>query len=325
MSTMQHSAQVEMRQTAMKILHLLDFDDLVQLFPTWLGRFEQMTRGKFHGALQLARSANMYAHQAEVNQAVHVRGREPEPVMIVALVQRANAASLWQGRQLDPGHIVVRGINVDADHRAARGAVNLQITFGEAQFRNAVQLELGDDPGPMGWQSIQAVPAHFSKLQQVLKHYMQEASVGQLAHVIHVNRLLEEACQRAAIEALFPKFGSNPRSGMQAASRSALVSRAEAYLRSRLTSPLTEADLAREMQVRGRTLRLAFQEKFGLGPMAYFQTLRLHAVRDVLKKHQARDVAVGDVAQQLGFYHLGRFANYYRRMFGELPSATPRK
>lgn len=307
----------------MKIRYLHDFDDLVQLFPTWQGRFEQLSRGKFMGVLQLARTASMYAHVVEVNQAVHVRGRQNDPKMFIALVHHGNSRSKWQGRGLAAGHIVAGGIDNDANHLAAKGTTHVEFRLDEAEFRNAVALESGEEPGPIGWQAVNAAPEHYFHLEQVFKRYMREASVSFLNHAAHHNLLLEEAMKNAAIAALFPKIGTVTRSGLQAASRSALVSRAEAYLRSRLTLPLTEADLAREMQVRGRTLRLAFQEKFGLGPMAYFQTLRLHAVREVLKKHQARDVAVGEVAQQLGFYHLGRFANYYRRMFGELPSATP--
>jgi hypothetical protein len=38
----------------------------------------------------------------------------------------------------------------------------------------------------------------------------------------------------------------------------------------------------------------------------------------------AEEMSIGDAAARWGFFHLGNFANDYRRLFSELPSQTPR-
>ena len=83
---------------------------------------------------------------------------------------------------------------------------------------------------------------------------------------------------------------------------------------------LGAADLCREMAVNDRTLRLAFHERYGVGPMAFFRCLRLNAVRSMMRQHP--ELKIADVARKFGFHHLGHFAADYRRQFGELPSET---
>ncbi len=93
-------------------------------------------------------------------------------------------------------------------------------------------------------------------------------------------------------------------------------------MRARLRSPLGEIDLCTELGVSGRTLRLAFRERFRLGPMAYYQTLRLNAARASIKAADPDAVSVALIARDMGFHHPGKFSGYYRRLFGEVPSNT---
>jgi transcriptional regulator GlxA family with amidase domain len=70
-----------------------------------------------------------------------------------------------------------------------------------------------------------------------------------------------------------------------------------------------------------RTLSRGFRERFGLGPKAYFNYLRLNRVKsELLLGSTTRSIV--DTANDWGFWHMGQFAKDYRRMFGELPSET---
>jgi AraC family ethanolamine operon transcriptional activator len=102
--------------------------------------------------------------------------------------------------------------------------------------------------------------------------------------------------------------------------RAQLVSHAEEIMRARMTVPLGVIDLCRELGTSDRTLRLAFRERFGVGPMVYYRHIRLNAVRVHLRTRTETPVA--GVARQFGFHHLGHFAAYYRRLFGSNPSAS---
>ena len=68
------------------------------------------------------------------------------------------------------------------------------------------------------------------------------------------------------------------------------------------------------------TLERAFREHAGIGPKAYLLRLRLNRVRTQLRRTSA--LSITDIANQNGFWHMGKLAADYRRLFGELPSQT---
>jgi AraC family ethanolamine operon transcriptional activator len=100
--------------------------------------------------------------------------------------------------------------------------------------------------------------------------------------------------------------------------QAALADRARQLVVARLDEPPTVAELCRALGVSRRTLQSSFQAVWGMGPLAWLNTLRLNAVRRRLKQASS----VTDAATQFGFWHFGHFARDYRALFGELPSQT---
>ena len=80
--------------------------------------------------------------------------------------------------------------------------------------------------------------------------------------------------------------------------------------------------LSSELRVSPRTLHKAFFEVTGVGPHAYFLRQRLNAARHRLAAADGQRASVTNIALELGFTELGRFAGRYRAFFGENPSQT---
>ena len=83
------------------------------------------------------------------------------------------------------------------------------------------------------------------------------------------------------------------------------------------------SDVYKYSAVSWRTPDRAFKERFGISPKQYIVATRLVSVRRALLAVPS-DTKIADVANDWGFWHLGRFASDYKRMFGELPSDTLR-
>lgn len=101
----------------------------------------------------------------------------------------------------------------------------------------------------------------------------------------------------------------------------ALLREARRLLQRDPPPPLDE--VAARLGVSVRWLHAAFRRRLGLPPARYGQTQRLAWARRELRAAQGR-TSVTDVALRYGFAHFGRFAQAYRRQFGELPSQTLR-
>lgn len=82
--------------------------------------------------------------------------------------------------------------------------------------------------------------------------------------------------------------------------------------------------LAQQLGVSVRTLEYCFAEAIGLTPSVYIRNIRLNRARRDLRATTPGDHTVAEIAMKWGFWHLGRFATFYRQLFGESPSQTLR-
>jgi len=88
---------------------------------------------------------------------------------------------------------------------------------------------------------------------------------------------------------------------------------------------LSVEQLATVAGVSERTLRDAFQQYFGVGPVRYLNLRTLHQIRKELKAADPSVATVTAIATQFGAWQFGRMARDYRVLFGELPSETLRQ
>jgi transcriptional regulator GlxA family with amidase domain len=112
-----------------------------------------------------------------------------------------------------------------------------------------------------------------------------------------------------------------PRNSGGAASRRAVVERAEAYVRAHFDAPIPISRLCRVTGVSERCLRNAFYGVHGMGPKRWMLTERLMHTQLALRASRSA-TTVTEVATDFGFYQLGRFAAIYKKTFGEAPSET---
>lgn len=85
------------------------------------------------------------------------------------------------------------------------------------------------------------------------------------------------------------------------------------------------AQLCGALRVSPSSLEGAFKSITGVSPHSFFLRRRLSQARSVLLRENPAQCKVTDVATELGFSELGRFAVRYREMFGEKPSDTLRR
>lgn len=102
---------------------------------------------------------------------------------------------------------------------------------------------------------------------------------------------------------------------------SAAVRRAVAFIDGAAHTDITLADIAGAAYVTPRALQYGFRRRLDTTPMAYLRKVRLHHARAELLAPEA-GATVASVAGRWGFFHLGRFARYYRDEFGENPAQT---
>lgn len=102
------------------------------------------------------------------------------------------------------------------------------------------------------------------------------------------------------------------------------VIRAKEYMQEHLTESMDVNQLAEVTGISSRTLYKAFQKYCNTSPIAWLKHQKAQAIQKDLLAAQPGET-VTDITMRWGVYNLGKFAAYYRDVFGELPSETMRR
>ncbi|MCU7723871.1 AraC family transcriptional regulator [Actinoplanes sp. KI2] len=104
--------------------------------------------------------------------------------------------------------------------------------------------------------------------------------------------------------------------------RSGPVRRAVEAIHADPAEPFTLTGLAAIGGVGVRALQRGFHDQLGVSPMGYLRQVRLARAHDELRAADPARTVIAAVAHRWGFTHVGRFAGYYRSVYGCAPSET---
>lgn len=304
------------------VIPLTDSEQLAGFFGNWQGQCDQVSSGCFRGRLQVVRGTAVRVASVEFNQRVTLRGWDSSGLVAIHPVLDGRSTNTWRGHLLRPGQIVVARSDHEINHCSPMRTLDWGVHLPADMLRDAVRtLHTTDDVMlTRSWEVCSARPQAIARLMLQLQSLLDLGLIDSASPESSEGHMLEQDCVRAIIDILIGP--AEPPERLAVRQRSQLVSRAEEFLRTRLSDPMGMIDLCTAIGANDRTLRLAFREHFGVGPMTYFRILRLNAVRSRLRKDASLSIA--DAARAYGFHHLGNFASDYRRLFGERPSATVR-
>lgn len=118
--------------------------------------------------------------------------------------------------------------------------------------------------------------------------------------------------------------GSAERPGCSRARRThyLIAQRAENFMRLNLRRNIYMNEICDAAGVSERGLRYAFEDLFGTSPNRYLSMLRLCAACRSLSMADSSRRSVKAIALSCGLWDLSRFADNYRKVFGELPRDT---
>jgi AraC family ethanolamine operon transcriptional activator len=298
-------------------LRTTDFDELARSVNVWDATFRQMAGGRFSGAVTGVRVGAVGVSRITLSHTVQLRGVLRRPAYLFTPVVGRTSRAVWRGNGLRPGQVNLVGPETHIDHLSAPAADYLMVAVDRDRLHEVGGGLSGIDLGDYlrGRLAVGPPPRAFLQLLARIR--------GLLARPLAPG---EQAGAEAELLRLIARsvVSGDPTLEENAppASRLRIARRAEEFMLANLARPVTVLEICRVLDVSERTLQYAFQERFGMTPKAYLKAHRLNAVRRELKVADPTAAAVHEIAGRWGFTHPGEFAADYRRLFGELPSAT---
>jgi AraC-like DNA-binding protein len=119
---------------------------------------------------------------------------------------------------------------------------------------------------------------------------------------------------------LAPLLDSSPSPAISPQLKSQTIAKlhhAQELIRSRLDHPPSSTELSQQLDLSDRTLRRGFRSLFGTTMVGYLTEQRLQQAELLLRN---TDRTVADIANYVGYAHLGYFARAFRRKYGINPS-----
>src|SRR5208282_1009156 len=125
-------------------------------------------------------------------------------------------------------------------------------------------------------------------------------------------------------ECLGGDMDATSRPGRREVPRKQIVCKAMDFADQSAGEYLSLQGLATAAGVSERTLRTAFHEYFGTGPVRFLKLRTLYQARQAMRASDPSKTTVAEIATRFGVWEFGRFARDYCSLFGELPSETLR-
>jgi AraC-type DNA-binding domain-containing proteins len=298
------------------------FDDIDAMAASplaWDQTYEQIGRGRFQGRVTQLLLDQVQLARAVWSPGVLQRGSAPKGTWAFGLPLVAEGSLHVRRRPAAPGELIAATSRDDVGF-AATGPTDLMIVaLPPSPIDRWVQTRRGIDrfdldlPSPR-WQ----VPADemarrartLSSLLEALTTESDDLLTDQVLPRIEsqiFDVILDMIPSAEIIEPLH--------------NRASIARAVFAVLNERIDDPPSITELCLAVGAKERTLHLSCVEAFGRPPAKLLAELRLNAARRALL-HPRKQTSVAAVAMLYGFTHFGRFADIYRRQFGELPSAT---
>ena len=262
-------------------------------------------------------------HVASINAPILVRGCYSPDWLHFGFILAAQEPGCMLGQTVIPGSVRVFAEGHEVDYRTApevtmagflvtreeveRAAV-AHLGRSSARFLERVGSTFSPRRPERCWRSASAAPSPSPRRSPA-------GLSSSVARVVH-EQLLQAFIDAAAAGL---ELGG---CGQRSPRRSALTRRAGEYLLANLDQPFSLRALSEAARCSERMLQYAFHEVYGVGPMGWFQAMKLNEVNRELRAHGPGEVSVTEVALRWGFTHFGRLSVEYRRMFGERPSET---
>ena len=286
----------------------------VGIFPT--------ARGRFHATLTQVDFDRLWTQFANESLPRVAHSTLPNRYNIAFLADSNQPGAKYCGMEISPNAAVL-GVPGSSRHIRSYAAcrwATMSLTPDDLSVAGAVltgrELRLGS-----AIRVLHPEPAHMAHLLRLHTATRQLAeSVPEILKRSEVSNALEQELVHAMVTCLADDTGADTSAAWR--QHSAIMKRFEDYLAANCDLPLYLPHICSATKASERTLRNCCQEHLGMGPLKYLWLRRMHIARRALIRQDPARVTVTQIATQYGFWHLGRFAVSYLRLFGESPSVT---
>ncbi len=284
----------------------------------WQIETTQLESGPYRGRLRAAHTDLLQLGHSWRSLGTHIGGAIPRGTFLLSVPVRAGGPMQFQGQRGAPCDVFLQDDARGLDFSFGGPLEILTLAVSQAELMRRARDLWGDDALPILRRGVLKF-GHGTGARRAATDIQAGLRKALARPPGAMDRRSQKEIENAVLDAVLARVQADlPESG--GIERRRAGRRAAAFLLENWSSDLSLSDVCRATGATRRTLHEGFLELHGLPPMAFLRCVRLCRAR----RRLAAGVSVTMSATSSGFEHLGRFAEVYRRFFGESPSATRR-
>lgn len=294
--------------------------------PGWCQTYDQLGRGCLSSELRQISAERFQIFQEVLDKRVVQHGRAPRGRFCIAMSLGNGRAPVSQGHEVGAHSVVLLRDGEEFLLHAPEGTRFFAANVDTVRFARLAAFELSGEQLRL-LKSLPQIGVSDSVLRRVQQR-IQPVFGSLLQRAGKIGSASEKMLEDTLLDTFLDLFSNAWDEGRGRRSNFAvsayLVKRSQELALANADTPVSILDLCEQLRVSRRTLQNSFQVVVGIRPVEYLRNIRLNAVRRRLISTTAADFNVGEIAAEMGFFHLSHFAGSYRELFGEYPSQTPR-
>jgi AraC family ethanolamine operon transcriptional activator len=281
----------------------------------------QLSSGRFRGLLLRSEYRGMQLDYGRYNLPLLACGTMPTQQLTLGFALNSDASATLNGEAVGESTLVSFSEGSELDYRMAPQSEWLAIQVNGSDLQH-----FGVEPPNAHTRCISAAQHHRWQLRQHLKLIVEtllEMDSAETALVADADAyfgqlyagILDEFC--AILQGVQSQRIPN---SLERQTR--LAKKATEYIDANIDSALPIGLLCTELGTTFKALERSFLRLYGVTPKRYVNLVRLTKARRDLIASRGSECTIADVATGCGIHHLGRFAQRYKALYGELPSET---
>lgn len=300
-----------------------DSDEHAHALSNWDQTYSQMTAGSFAGRVIDMSFLGLQIFRETTNRAVFQQGSPVADCLVIGVPLVMSGHGLFARQQFGLQHLVTCPGKQSFSLMAPQQFDVLAVTVPKDEILRLLELEHCDIPVMGGSMVLTPGSEQMQALRNCLVSMVNPSEFDSaLLSNLQIQRIFKSAVMTATLSAMeSARPAEEPSRSFKA--RSHLVREIVDWSMSRPEDPPSIAEICLQFNIGRRLLNYSFIEVLGTNPLNYLRSMRLNGARRDLRKGEHK-MSVRDIAGRWGFWHLPRFSEEYRKLFGELPSETLR-
>ncbi|MFW2373848.1 MAG: helix-turn-helix domain-containing protein [Gammaproteobacteria bacterium] len=285
--------------------------------------YRQISSGSYHGQISAALYNETLLLKEQHNQSVHFGGTCPLEDYTLAVILDGQPQKTC-GNELGLSDLILAQPCTSFDFMLQK---NVQLGYMQIPQESLHKIcsAIGIKLDQLDQYLFRANPNLVQQLAQVMQLALQPiSSTDDPAHVQKKSLMTEQQIFGAIINVFssIHFYKSEPDPYQSASAKARLARRVRDCMEASPDNPLKMLDLCDELNCKLRTLQHAFSSYFDIAPGTYHRKIRMNEARRTLLRAEPDTTTVTNIANQHGFWHLGRFALDYKQLFDESPSQS---